>query len=72
MSEQRLGVLRTGFVGTCALVALVLLAVFYSTVSSAVDRAAQRRLSLAAAPAGAVAAARPAARGRALLARVDN
>ncbi len=42
MSEQRLGVLRTGFVGTCALVALVLLAVFYSTVSSAVDHAAQR------------------------------
>ena len=43
MSEQRALVLRKGFIGTCALAALVLLASFYSIVSGAVDRAARQR-----------------------------
>lgn len=74
MSEHRIWILRRGLIGTCAFVALVLLAAFYSTVSGAVDRAARHRLIAAdSAPQGAsVAVRRPAARNPALLARVDN
>jgi hypothetical protein len=43
MSEQRALYLRKGFIGTCALAALLLLASFYSIVSGAVDRAAKQR-----------------------------
>lgn len=46
MSEQRALVLRKGFIGTCALAALLLLATFYSIVSGAVDRAARQRLAV--------------------------
>jgi len=45
MSEQRVLFLRKGFIGTCAFVALVLLASFYSIVSGAVDRAARQRVA---------------------------
>jgi len=45
MSEQRALVLRKGFIATCALAALVLLASFYSIVSGAVDRAARHRIA---------------------------
>lgn len=45
MSEQSAVVLRKGFIGTCALMALVLLATFYSTVSGAVERAAKQRIA---------------------------
>ncbi|MEO8310351.1 MAG: hypothetical protein ABI520_04180 [Caldimonas sp.] len=74
MSEQRVVFLRKGLVGTCAFVALVLLASFYSIVSGAVDRAARQRLSAAeGAPTGAIAPpARAQSRGNALLARVGN
>ena len=47
MSEQRVLFLRKGFIGTCAFVALVLLASFYSIVSGAVDRAARQRVAAA-------------------------
>ena len=43
MSEQRVLFLRKGFIGTCALAALVLLASFYWIVSGAVERAARQR-----------------------------
>jgi hypothetical protein len=45
MSEQRALVLRKGFVATCALAALVLLASFYSIVDGAVERAARQRIA---------------------------
>ena len=74
MSEQRVLFLRKGFIGTCAFVALVLLASFYSIVSGAVDRAAKQRL--AAAQGGAAttlgAAAQRQPRANALLARVGD
>ncbi len=74
MSEQRVLFLRMGLIGTCAFVAIVLLASFYGVVSGAVDRAARQRLSVAdGVPHAALAPTRrPAARGNALLARVDN
>jgi hypothetical protein len=45
MSEQRALVLRKGFVATCALAALVLLASFYSIVDGAVERATRQRIA---------------------------
>ena len=47
MSESRAIFLRKGLVGTCAFVALLLLASFYSTVSGAVERAARQRSAAA-------------------------
>jgi hypothetical protein len=74
MSESRAMFLRKGLVGTCALVALVLLASFYSIVSGAVDRAARQR-SVASEGYGAAATsalpARP-VRSNGLLARVGS
>ena len=43
MSESRAIFLRKGLIGTCAFVALLLLASFYSIVSGAVERAARQR-----------------------------
>ena len=43
MSERQGFVIRNGFLATGALAILVLLMVFYSTVSGAVDRAARQR-----------------------------
>ncbi len=43
MSERQGSVIRNGFLGTGALAILVLLMLFYSTVSGAVDRAARQR-----------------------------
>jgi hypothetical protein len=45
MSEQRALVLRKGFIASCALAALVLLASFYSIVEGAVERAARQRVA---------------------------
>ena len=45
MSEQRALVLRKGFVATCALAALVLLASFDSIVDGAVARAARQHMA---------------------------
>ncbi len=45
MREERAVFVRKGLIGTCALLALVLLVSFYSIVNGAVDRAAQRRLA---------------------------
>lgn len=42
MSESRVALLNKGFVLASAFAALILLAVFYSVVSSAVDRAESR------------------------------
>jgi hypothetical protein len=74
VSERHAVFLRQGLIGTCAFVALVLLAAFYSTVSGAVERAARQRTATAeGVPRAAnLAVARPAPRARALLARVDD
>ena len=76
MSEQRVLFLRTGFIGTCAFAALVLLASFYSIVSGAVDRAARQRLAAADARPDAALSATPRQRAQAqahaLLASVGN
>lgn len=74
MSEPQAVFLRKGLIGTCALVALVLLAAFYSTVSGAVERAARQRIAAAEIPPHAAnpAVPRPASRARPLLARVDD
>jgi hypothetical protein len=74
MSEQRVLVLRKGFIGMCAFAALVLLVTFYSTVSGAVERAARQRLATAEAGPSATSRAMPRqqARGTALLARVGD
>jgi hypothetical protein len=71
MSEGRAAVLRQALIGTCALLAIVLLASFYSIVNSAVERAAQRRLA-SGAPMPAASVQRDHARDPALLARVGN
>jgi hypothetical protein len=75
MSEQRALILQKSLIGTCALVAGVLLASFYMVVSDAVQRAARQRLASVDAVTQTVAAPtaqRTAARGAALLARVGN
>jgi hypothetical protein len=77
MSEHRVLLLQKSVIGTCALVALVLLASFYMVVSDAVQRGIARQRTAAVDPAlmqatTAVAPQRSAARGQALLARVGN
>ncbi|HEV7574818.1 MAG TPA: hypothetical protein VGO85_02135 [Caldimonas sp.] len=73
MSEQNVLFLRKGLIGTCAFVALVMLATFYSVVSGAVERAARQRGAVEVVPhASATTNARPSARGSAMLAGVDN
>jgi len=74
MSEQRVLVLRNGFIGTCALAALLLLASFYSIVSGAVERAARQRIAggPGSAPAVAGATAHPQRQANALLARIGD
>jgi hypothetical protein len=74
MSEQRVLFLQKSLIGTCALVALVLLFSFYGVVSEAVHRAARQRLASADAvpQATAPAAQRNAPRKNALLARIGN
>lgn len=71
MSEECAVFLHKGLIGSCALLALVLLASFYTIVSGAVDRAAQRRLA-ASGQAPPVAVQRTGERDPALLARVGN
>lgn len=71
MSEQRALVLRNGLLGSCALLAIVLLASFYSIVSGSVERAARQRLAGRTAPA-VTAVEQSGARGSALLARIGN
>lgn len=67
-------VLRNGLVASCAFAALVMLAMFYSTVSGAVERAARHRLATAAAGTSTATAPAPPAGSRraALFARSDN
>jgi hypothetical protein len=74
MSEQRVVFLQKSLIGTCALVALVLLFSFYGVVSEAVQRAARQRLASADAvtQAAAPAAQRSTPRNNPLLARVGN
>ena len=74
MSEQRALVLRKGFIGTCALAALVLLVSFYSIVSGAVDRAARQRSATGAGSAATMlgAAPNPQRANASLLARVGD
>ena len=74
MSESRAIFLRKGLIGTCALVALVMLASFYSVVSGAVDRAARQRSAAAEGFGPASASALPArsVRSNGLLARVGS
>lgn len=43
MSERQGFLVRNGFVATCAFAVVVLLMLFYSTVTGAVDRAARHR-----------------------------
>lgn len=47
MTEQRGFLVRNGFVASCALGILVLLMLFYATVSGAVDRASHRHAEAA-------------------------
>ncbi|MEO5844300.1 MAG: hypothetical protein ABIQ33_05615 [Caldimonas sp.] len=74
MSDQRVLFLRKGFVGTCALTALVLLASFYAIVSGAVDRAVRQRSVASEGASGssipAIASQQP--RGTALLSRIGH
>jgi hypothetical protein len=74
MSESRAVFLRKGLIGSCALVALVLLASFYSIVSGAVDRAARQRSAAAENFGTASTSALPArsARGNGMLARAGS
>ena len=74
MSDRQALVLRKGFIGTCALAALVLLASFYSIVSGAVDRAARQRVAGVPGSAATVAgtATHPQRHANPLLARVGD
>jgi len=74
MSEQRALFLQKSLIGTCALVALVLLFSFYGVVSDAVHRAARHRVASADASTqmAVPAAQRAVPRNRALLARVAD
>lgn len=47
MSEGQGFLVRNGFVATCAFAIVVLLMLFYATVSGAVDRASQRHAEAA-------------------------
>lgn len=74
MSERRVMFLRKSLIGSCALVALVLLASFYSIVNGAVDRATRERTasSDAIGAAAAIVAPSRSARAGSLLARAGN
>ena len=73
MSEQRVLFLQKSLIGTCVLVALILLVSFYSVVHAAVDRAARQRVAALEPAAKAMPATqRGSARGSALLARVGD
>ena len=75
MSEQRVLILRKGFMAAAAVAALVLLASFYSIVSGAVERAARQRLAATGPTRSATAldaASRQPQRANALFARVGN
>ena len=73
MSEQRVLFLQKSLIGTCVLVALLLLFSFYSVVHAAVDRAARQRVAALEPAAQAMPATqRASARGSALLARVGD
>jgi len=76
MSEQRVLLVQRSVIGTCALVAVVLLASFYMVVSGAVERGVARQRLASVDPATqATTAATPhrsAGHGAALLARVGN
>lgn len=74
MSQERVLLLRKGFVGSCALAALLLLVSFYSIVNGAVDRAARQRFTTANASLATLQTAMPRqqARSQALLASVGN
>ena len=75
MSEQRVLLVQKSLIGTCAFLALVLLASFYMVVNGAVQRGAQQRLASVEVATQAVAPAavqRAGAGGGALLARVGN
>jgi hypothetical protein len=74
MSRHHEPFVRKGLIGTCAFVALVLLAAFYSTVSGAVDRATRQRLaSSEGGPTSTVIASpRPAPRAGALVAGLER
>ncbi|HSC63728.1 MAG TPA: hypothetical protein VLD35_08855 [Caldimonas sp.] len=74
MSEQRALVLRKGFIGMCALAALVLLASFYSIVNGAVERAARQRVAGGPGSAATVAGTVPRSprQSNALLARIGD
>ena len=73
MSRQQVVFLRKGLLGTGMLVALLMLASFYSIVSGAVDRAAHHSVASAEGSVhAATAATRSATRAQGLLARVDN
>jgi hypothetical protein len=77
MSEQRVLFLQKSLIGTCALLALILLVSFYSVVNAAVDRAARQRVASTESAQSVDRTAAPAtqgasARGNALLARVGH
>ena len=73
MSREQAVFLRKGLLGTGMLVALLMLASFYSIVSGAVDRAARQHFASADGSAHAATASTPSAkRPQGLLARVDN
>lgn len=74
MSEPRVLFLQKRLIGTCALVALILLVSFYSVVRGAVDRADRQRLVGAEAVTRITAPTNRQAtpRGNALLASVGN
>jgi len=74
MSEQRAPLLRNGLIATCALLALVLFASFYSIVSGAVERAARQRLAAGASRTTppVAAAQQSGAPGAPLFARIGN
>ncbi len=73
MSEQRVLSVQKSLVGTCALVALVLLASFYMVVSDAVQRGPRlARVDPATQQPTVAVAQRSHGRGSALLARVGN
>lgn len=72
MSERRVLFLRNGLVAGCAFAAIVVLAIFYSIVNGAVDRAARHRLAVADGVAAATALAVRSAHRVALLARSAN
>jgi len=76
MSEQRVLLVQRSVIGTCALVAVVLLASFYMVVSGAVERGAARQRLASVDPVTRMTTSaithHGAGQGAALLARVGN